>query len=226
MIDFEEYLRDEMPDQKAKASAWKTAIGLQAVDGLQISEYLKEAALDHIEGNISIEEVKALIDGYYQSKTARTQNENETEEADKVSIRIAQILNEKSFAFSVTGFTSIHRRLFEDVIAFAGKIRDYDITKKEWVLRGDTVLYVNAADLHRAIAYDLEQERNFSYKGLSLDEVVIHIAKFVPTFGKFIRLVKAIQEQPPYSLSSIYGVLALRWIILRLPITLGFSAML
>lgn len=179
MIDFEEYLRDEMPDQKAKASAWKTAIGLQAVDGLQISEYLKEAALDHIEGNISIEEVKALIDGYYQSKTARTQNENETEEADKVSIRIAQILNEKSFAFSVTGFTSIHRRLFEDVIAFAGKIRDYDITKKEWVLRGDTVLYVNAADLHRAIAYDLEQERNFSYKGLSLDEVVIHIAKFV-----------------------------------------------
>ena len=100
-------------------------------------------------------------------------------EADKVSANIARILNEKSFAFFVTGFTSIHRRLFEGVFKFAGKIRDYDITKKEWVLRGDTVLYVNAEDLRRAIEYDLEQEKNFSYKGLSLDKVVEHIAKFV-----------------------------------------------
>lgn len=178
MINFDEYIRNGEPDKKEKASAWKTAIGLQAVDGLQTSEYLKDTAVKHIEGDISIDEVKSLINGYYESKTVRTPKDKDTEEADKVSANSTRILNEKSFAFSVTGFTSIHRRLFEGVFKFAGKIRDYDITKKEWVLRGDTVLYVNAEDLHRAIEYDLEQEKNFSYKGLSLDEVVAHIAKF------------------------------------------------
>lgn len=178
-LDFESYIRGGEPDKKEKASAWKTAIGLQAVDGLQTSDYLKDTARKHIEGDISIDEVKKLIYGYYQSKTARTPEDEDTEEADKVSANIAKILNEQSFAFSVTGFTSIHRRLFDGLFKFAGKIRDYDITKKEWVLRGDTVLYVNAEDLQKALEYDLEQEKNFSYKGLSLDEVVNHIAKFV-----------------------------------------------
>ena len=179
MTDFESYIRGEEPDKKAKATAWRTAIGLQAVDGLQTSEYLKSTAIKHIEGDITIDEAKALINGYYQSKDMRTTEDEETEEADKVSTNIAKILNEKSFAYSVTGLTSIHRRLFEGVFKFAGKIRDYDITKKEWVLRGDTVLYVNAEDLKRAIEYDLEQEKNFSYTTLSLDEIVAHIAKFV-----------------------------------------------
>lgn len=178
-IDFESYIRGSEPGKKEKASAWKTAIGLQAVDGLQTSDYLKDTAVKHIEGDISIDEVKTLINGYYQSKAVRTPQDDDTEEADKVSANIARILNERSFAYSVTGFTSIHRRLFEGVFKFAGKIRDYDITKKEWVLQGDTVLYVNAEDLHKAIEYDLEQEKNFTYKGLSLDEVVAHIAKFV-----------------------------------------------
>ena len=178
-IDFESYIRGSEPDKKNKASAWKTAIGLQAVDGLQTSDYLKDTAVKHIEGDINIDEVKKLINSYYQSKTARTPEDEETEEADKVSANIARILNEQSFAFSVAGFTSIHRRLFEGIFKFAGKIRDYDITKKEWVLRGDTVLYVNSEDLRRALEYDLEQEKNFSYKGLSMDDVVAHIAKFV-----------------------------------------------
>lgn len=178
-IDFESYIRSSEPDKQAKATAWKTAIGLQAVDGLQTSDYLKDTAVKHIEGDISIEEVKTLINSYYQSKTMRTPTDDDTEEADKVSANIARILNEQSFAFSVTGFTSIHRRLFEDVFKFAGKIRDYDITKKEWILRGDTVLYVNSEDLRMALEYDLEQEKSFSYKNLSISEVVAHIAKFV-----------------------------------------------
>lgn len=178
-IDFESYIRGREPDKKEKASAWKTAIGLQAVDGLQTSDYLKDTAIKHIEGDISIDEVKNLINGYYQSKSARTPKDEETEEADKVSANIAKILNEQSFAFSVTGFISIHRRLFEGIFKFAGKIRDYDITKKEWILHGDTVLYVNSEDLHKALEYDLEQEKYFSYKGLSIDNIVTHIAKFV-----------------------------------------------
>ena len=51
-IDFESYIRGSEPDKKEKASAWKTAIGLQAVDGLQTSDYLKDTAVKHIEGDI------------------------------------------------------------------------------------------------------------------------------------------------------------------------------
>lgn len=179
MTEYEAYRPDPEPDQKAKDTAWKTAIGLQAVDGLTVSEYLRDTAAKHIDGDISISEARELIDNYYQSKALRTPRDKGSEEADKVSVRIAQILNENSFAISLTGFISIHRRLFEGVYSFAGLLRDYDITKKEWVLSGDTVLYVPAADLQRTIIYDLEQEKNFSYKGLSLDEVVVHIARFV-----------------------------------------------
>lgn len=178
-IDFESYIRSSEPDKQAKASAWKTAIGLQAVDGLQTSDYLKGTAVKHIEGDISIDEVKRLINSYYQTKTMRTPADDDTEEADKVSANMARILNEQSFAFSVTGLTSIHRRLFEGVFKFAGKIRDYDITKKEWVLRGDTVLYVNSEDLRMALEYDLNQEKSFPYENLAIKDVVAHIAKFV-----------------------------------------------
>jgi hypothetical protein len=129
MVDFEKYIYNVEPNKKEKAFAWQTAIGLQAVDGLQTSEYLKDTAVKHIEGDISINEAKSLIKGYYQSKK-RTPNNNETEEADKVSANIVQILNEQSFAYSVTGLTFIHRRLFEGIFKFAGKIRTYDITKK------------------------------------------------------------------------------------------------
>lgn len=179
MEDFEEYIIHGEPDKAQRAYAWRTAIGLQAVDGLTTSDYLRETARRNIEGEISIDEAGRLIKTYYQSKTARTPDEEDREEADKVSSNIAKILGEQSFAFSVVGITSIHRRLFEGVFKFAGKIRDYDITKKEWVLRGDTVLYVNSEDIRRALEYDLEQEKQFFYAGLTHEQMVEHISKFV-----------------------------------------------
>lgn len=179
MTDFEEYIRQNEPDSRQKAYAWRTAIGLQAVDGLKPSEYLKDTARKHIEGEIDIDEAQKLIKSYYQSKTTRTSVDDDLEEADVVSAHIAKLLGEQSFAFSVVGITSIHRRLFEGVLKFAGRIRDYDITKKEWVLRGDTVLYVHSEDIRRALEYDLEQERNFVYAGLAHGQMVEHIAKFV-----------------------------------------------
>ena len=179
MTDFEEYIRQSEPGRQQKAYAWRTAIGLQAVDGLKPSEYLKDTARKHIEGEIDIDEAQKLIKSYYQSKSVRTSVDDDLEEADIVSAHIAKLLGEQSFAFSVIGLTSIHRRLFEGVFKFAGKIRDYDITKKEWVLRGDTVLYVHSEDIRRALEYDLEQEKNFVYAGLTHDQMVEHIAKFV-----------------------------------------------
>ena len=133
MNDFEEYIRQSEPNRQQRAYAWRTAIGLQAVDGLKPSDYLKDTARKHIEGDIDIDEAQRLIKSYYQSKTIRTPDDDDLEEADIVSSHIAKILGEQSFAFSIVGITSIHRRLFEGVFKFAGKIRDYDITKKEWL---------------------------------------------------------------------------------------------
>ena len=176
---FDEYLRQREPSQKESAENWKTAIGLQAVDGLQPSAYLIDVAKRNIEGEISLDETRKLIDSYYQSKTVRTPKDEDEEEADKVSANIAKILASKTFAFNTNGYVSLHRRIFEGVFKHAGEIRQYDISKKEWVLEGDSVNYLNWEDLRRALDWDIEQEKNFSYKGLTDDEKIEHIAKFI-----------------------------------------------
>lgn len=177
--DFDEYIRQGEPDKKEKAYIWQTAIGLQAVDGLSTSDYLKETAKRNIEGEITVDEVGKLIRSYYQSKTQREPDDDEKEEADHAAANISKILSARTLDFSTAGYVSLHRRIFEGVFKHAGKIRDYDITKKEWVLNGDTVNYLNSEDLRRALDYDIEQEREFSYKGLSTDEMVAHITRFV-----------------------------------------------
>lgn len=179
-LDFEEYIRNSEPAQKEKTCIWSTAIGLQQVDGLTPSKYLFETAKRNIDGEISIAEATSIIDSYYESKTDRAGDGDErTEEADKVSSRIAQILSEKSFNFSPSYLIALHGRLFEGIFKFAGKIRDYDISKKEWVLNGDSVMYGAAFELKAALDYDFEQERHFSYKNLTMEEIAKHITFFV-----------------------------------------------
>lgn len=176
---FDEYLRVSEPHTRERVSAWKTAIGLQAVDGLHVSEYLRETAQRHIEGEISIDDAQDLVRNYYETRTARLPDEAEEREADKVAVNIAKLLSEQSFSFSVPGFLATHRRIFEGVFDHAGRVRPFDITKKEWVLRGDTVLYVSCEELLRTLEYDIVQEGKFSYSNLNLSETVAHIAKFV-----------------------------------------------
>ena len=175
---FEEYLREKEPQKKEKGYAWHTAIGLQAVDGLYTSEYLIETAKKNIDGDITFEEANNLIHSYYKENIAHT-NTNRTEEADKVSVRIAQLLSEKSFVFSPAQYISIHSQLFKGIYKHAGKIRDYNITKNEWVLDGDTVMYGGALDLRTTLDYDFSVEKEFSYKNLSMDEIIKHLAVFV-----------------------------------------------
>ena len=179
MNDFEEYIRQSEPHKREKGYAWQTAIGLQAVDGIKPSEYLKEKARQHIEGDITIDEVKQLVDSYYKSKVARSSSEDRTEEADKVSARITEILSENTFTFSPIEYLAIHRHLFEGIFSHAGQIRDYNITKNEWVLKGATVLYASAGSIRETLEYDFSQEKIFDYKNLNIDEAIRHIARFV-----------------------------------------------
>ena len=178
-LDFEAYERVAEPHKRERASAWRTAIGLQDVDGLKVSDYLKETAVRHIEGDITIDDVREQLKSYYVNKTTHDEDDAEKEEADRVAANIAKLLSEKSFSFTALEFLNIHRHLFEGVFKHAGEVRPYDISKKEWILQGDTVVYGRAADIMMALRYDIQQEKDFNYKGLSTDEIISHIVDFV-----------------------------------------------
>ena len=177
--ELEQYLRQDEPDKLNRGVAWATAIGLQQVDGLTTSKYLRETALRNIEGEISIDQVQGLIKAYYESRENRENDSDGTEEADKVSANIAKLLGEKAFVFSPAGLISVHRRIFEGVFKHAGKIRDYNITKKEWVLDGDTVLYAPASEIMPSLEYDFGEEKKFKYRGLNTDQIIAHLIRFV-----------------------------------------------
>ena len=176
---FKEYLRESEPDKAHKGYAWSTAIGLQAVDGLKPSKYLIDTAIKNIEGKITMKEAQNLIDSYYEERPVYLSDDERTEEADKVSLRIVEILSETAFSFSPNEYIAIHRKLFQGIYNHAGKIRDYNITKKEWVLDGATVMYGSASELRATLEYDFSQEKDFSYKGLSMDEIIHHLAVFI-----------------------------------------------
>ena len=178
-INFDEYIRQGEPQKRERADAWRVAIGLQAVDGLKTSEYLQETARRNIEGEITIDEARELVKQYYIKKTAHDEGDEDMEEADRVSSNISKLLQTDAFTYSVAGLAAIHRAIFEGVFKRAGQFRDYDISKKEWVLRGDSVLYGRWQDLRMAVEYDLEQEREFNYTALNKDQMVEHLVKFV-----------------------------------------------
>ncbi len=172
----EEYSKEGLPTEAYRRYAWRTAIGLQSVDGLEPSEYLIKTAEQSIRGDISFPDAHQLIRSYYKESGRRSER---TEEADTVSVRIAEILSERSFVFSPIEFMSIHKRLFEGIYSHAGRIRDYNITKSEWVLDGDTVIYGNAFNLRETLEYDFGLEKKFNYQGLSTEDTLRHIARFI-----------------------------------------------
>lgn len=154
----------------------ETGIGLQDVDRLKNSSNFLNETNRYIKGEISLEELDEITSSYYKSKP---DTENRTEEADKIAIRIAKIISEDSFTFTVGQLLTIHRILFDGLLEHPGEMRKYNFTKKEWVLDGDTVTYGDFRELEMTLQYDFEQEKKFNYKGLNIDEIIEHLAIFV-----------------------------------------------
>ena len=177
MDPFAEYFITGNPDVSDKVYAWQTAIGLQDVDRLKPSKYLLKTARENIEGEITIDKAKRLIDIYYEETIDHLPER--TEEADKVAVRIVEIILENSFVFSPAQYISIHGRLFEGLDPHAGRIRDYNISKNEWVLNGASVMYGGALELRETLNYDFQMEKEFSYSRLSMSEIITHLAKFI-----------------------------------------------
>jgi fido (protein-threonine AMPylation protein) len=123
--------------------------------------------------------VQYRIDSYYKTKTVRTDDDDRTEEADKVSARIVKILSNNTFSFSPIEYIAIHRQLFAGIYKFAGKIRDYNISKAEWVLDGKSVLYANASEISATLDYDFNQEKQYDYKNTDFNQSIQHLVKFI-----------------------------------------------
>jgi fido (protein-threonine AMPylation protein) len=173
------YIEQGEPEYKARSYNWKTAIGLQQVDGLTPSEYLIDTANANIEGKISLDEAEQRITEYYEFKPAVADEEKRREEADKVSLHIAQILANKTFKLAPTELFSIHRQLFDGVFGHAGKVRDCNFSKSEWVLDGDSVVYDDFRTVLASLGYDMDKEKAFDYSGLDERKTIEHIARFI-----------------------------------------------
>ena len=154
----------------------ESGIGLQDVDQLKISSYFLNETNRYIKGEISLEELDSIITSYYESKP---ESNPRTEEADKISIRIAKIISENSFSFTVGQLLTIHKILFDGLLKCPGELRRVNLSKKEWILDGDSVIYGDFKELEMTLQYDLELEKKFIYKGLSIDEIIEHLAIFI-----------------------------------------------
>lgn len=174
-MDFDKY-KKESPEKYKKVYAWETAIGLQKVDDLTPSEYLYEIAERNINDELSFEEAQNFLNSYYLEKP---KDYERTEEADKVSIRIAELISSNSFVFSLIEYINIHKKLFEGIYDHAGQIRTYNISKKEWVLNGNSVAYGNSYNLVDLLEYDFKKEKEFKYSNLTKEEFIKHIAEFI-----------------------------------------------
>ena len=181
MDNFAEYKKLGEPDKLKKLENWRVAIGLQQVDGLTPSNYLDELAKDNIEGKISIEDAERQITAYYKNNPPKTSAEQQKQEADEVSTRISKLLSKNTFSLNPAELVAIHKYLFTGILdaKIAGKIRKYDISKDEPVLNGDTVSYGRADSIRETLTYDFEKEKTFKYNGLSRQEKINHIVKFM-----------------------------------------------
>ena len=177
-LDFDKYYEAPEPGRRERAYGWATAIGLQDVDGLKPSQYLIDTAKRHIEGEISQEEARRLVDEYYETKEGHDLP-SDVQEADKVSARMVAVINSPTFNFSVAYYLGLHRQIFDGVFKFAGEIRSVELTKREWVLNGDSVQYTPSCMIKDTLEYDFGRERKFKYKGLSEDRFVEHFAAFI-----------------------------------------------
>ena len=154
----------------------ETGIGLQDVDHLKNSSYFLQESERYLKGEISLDQLDDIVNSYYKSKSAVG---DRSEEADKISIRIARIISDDYFTFTVGQLLSIHRILFEGILEHPGQLRTYNFSKKEWVLDGASVIYGDYRELEATLQYDFDTEKRFDYSRLSIDEIIEHLAIFI-----------------------------------------------
>ena len=162
-----------------RAASWRLAKGLQAVDGLKTSEYLEEVANGHIAGKYDIDDAIDIVAKYYETKGVRSEQAR-TKEADIVSARIVKLVTTNSFSFYPGALNNIHKALFQDVDPTfrAGKYRTVNLSKKEPVLAGRSVVYADFREIDGLLKYDFQ---SFQINEMSFNdkESVRQLSRFI-----------------------------------------------
>lgn len=167
-------------DGATRKEYWETAFGLQAVDDLKPSDYLRRLSEEHVSGEKSYAEVAEELDHYYSEKKIAAEYSLE-QEADFVSRAIYEILADGAFSFNIPTLKSYHRRLFSQLpekVFHAGEFRTVNLTKKEAVLDGDTVQYQDFGLIQESLEYDFSEEEKQNYPEMNEEERVRRIAEF------------------------------------------------
>ncbi len=172
----------ETKDSKERQLNWNIAFGLQTVDNLTPSKYMVDLATENIIGIKSYEVVEEEVRKYYENTDKAKVNKNE-KQADEVSLRIVKILNDKAFTFNYLTLKQYHKKLFENIDIgiyekYVGEFRDYNITKKEPILNGETVQYADYSMIEETLKYDFEEEANQKYIEKTEKEKIERICTF------------------------------------------------
>ena len=172
------YQEKQKPKGYIKQLQWDMAIGLQQVDNLTPSKYLKQMSEKNILGELTIKEVEQSLREYYTIKKQQKDINHNELECDFVSMRIVELLNQDNFELSVDYLKYIHKYLFQDVYEFAGEFRKIDFSKHEKILNNDSVAYGDSKTLAESLEYDISLEKDKDYHKMSIVEVIKNIADF------------------------------------------------
>ena len=172
------YIEEKRSQNYVKQLQWDAAIGLQDVDSLKPSKYLKKLVEENVNGEKTIYEVEHELKEYYIEKEKINDINHNELECDLVSTRIVQLLEDEKFELSVNFLRYIHGYLFKDIYDFAGQFRKIDFSKHELILNNDSALYGDCKTLKESLEYDISLERVKNYKEMNVVEVINNITDF------------------------------------------------
>lgn len=179
----EQYLDSEVneyieikSDKSDLESKWDMAIGIQQVDNLTPSEYMKDLVNANLKNEISLDDLENKLKNYYEQ--LNNNYSRDEYECDFVSLKIMQILQNGIFYLTIDFYKYIHYALFKDVYKFAGKFREVNISKNETILNGDTVVYCDYNRIKDYLIYDFSDKRQEDYSKLNALDKIISISNF------------------------------------------------
>ena len=173
-----DYIETETPKNYVKQQEWDMAIGLQEVDNLKPSKYLKKLLQENVTGEKTIYEVEKELKGYYVEKEKNNEVNHNELECDFVSTRIVELLQENNFELSIDYLKYVHKYLFQDVYEFAGEFRKVDFSRHERILNNDLVAYGDHKLLEQSLDYDITLEKNKNYNEMNIVDVINNITDF------------------------------------------------
>jgi len=160
-------------------SYWDVGFGLQKIDGIEPSDQLKKLAKQQVNNGISYEEIEKELYQYYSDNEKADISKME---ADFSSLRIAELLSSNSFTFSPGTLIGYHKYIFSGIDSFeypVGEFRKTNISKKQCVLNGESVIYSDFRMIKDTINWDFMEEKSKDYSAMNRKDAAHEVMDFI-----------------------------------------------